>query len=146
MKFRSALWLLSLALITTLTAGCGFLAKESPKVGSVTLTDQVDPTSKAAKTALTSFPKGARLMYVSVQVLNPRKGTKVKAQWFYDKDGNGTYQGIDEAEVTFDTFSRDRYAAFSLEAAKDPFPPGPYKVQVLLDGAQAKELTFNVGQ
>ncbi|HEY3369153.1 MAG TPA: hypothetical protein VGK74_29210 [Symbiobacteriaceae bacterium] len=143
MKFRLRLWLLSLTLIVAILSGCS-LTKEPPKVGTVTLTDQVDSSTKAAKTALTGFPKGTRLMYVSVQVLNPRKGTKVEVHWFYDKDSNGQYNRVDAADVTFDTASRDRYAAFSLEAANPPFPPGAYSVQVFLDGQQVRELKFKV--
>ncbi|MGE5673361.1 MAG: hypothetical protein ACM3XM_05690 [Mycobacterium leprae] len=141
MKIRLPLLLLCFLLIAGSLAGCALSGRETA-IGSVTLTDEVDAVSKAAKTALSSFPKEAKTFYASVQVLHPDKGTRVGARWFYDKDGNGSYNLIDSAEVTF-AQSGDRYAAFSLTATST-FPSGAYKVIVLLNGNEVRELKFSV--
>ena len=143
MKHRYTHWVLCLLLTAGLLGGCGLLTKEPPAVASVTLTDKVDPRTRAAANAVTAFPKGTKVMYTSVQVLRPQKGTKVEAHWHYDQEGKGSFGLVDAAEVVFDTASQDRHVAFSLEATTT-FPAGAYKVQVFLDGKAVKELAFSV--
>lgn len=140
MKLRRYMVLLSFLLAAGLLAGCGLFASQPATVGAVTLTDKVNPTTRAPLTSLTKFPRDSKLMYVSSRVENARKGTKVEARWYYDKEGNGQYGIVDTATVTFDV-QGDRYVAFSLAAATT-FPTGKYKVEIYLDGKLAKELPF----
>lgn len=136
MKLRLTVWFLCLSLASGLLGGCGLLSKDSPKVASVTLSDKIDSTTKAALTSLATFPKDSKLLYASVKVLNPQKGTKVEARWFLAD------RPINSSEVTF-TETGDRHVAFSL-TAREPFPPGEYKVQIWLDGKLAEEKPFGV--
>jgi hypothetical protein len=139
-KLRPYLLLLSLLLAASLLAGCGLFVSNPPSVGAVTLTDKVDASTKAPLTSLTKFPKESKLMYVSARVENARKGTRVEARWYYDKEGNGHYGVVDTATVTFDV-QGDRYVAFSLAAATT-FPAGKYKVEIYLDDKLVKEQPF----
>jgi hypothetical protein len=141
--FRLPLWLVCLVL-AVLTVGCGPGRSSAPaSIASVTLTDQVDEVSRAPVRSVTAYPAGAKVMFVSALVKSPQKGTKVEAQWFYDKEGKGTFVPVASSPVTFEEASRDKYVAFKLEAT-ETFPAGAYKVQVSLDGKMAKEIAFKV--
>ena len=145
MKFRPPIWLVCLLLCAALTAGCSLSkGKEPASVAAATLTDQVDEKTKAPLRSLTSFPSGSKVIFISALIKNPQTGTKVEAQWFYDKERKGNFLPVDTATVTFDAASRDKYVAYSLQAA-ETFPDGTYKVQIWLDGKMAKEITFTIG-
>lgn len=135
---RAPLWLLSLVLAATLMAGCGLLSKGEPSVASVTVTDKVDERTREALRSVTSFPSGPKEFFASVKVLNPRKGTRVKARWLYEN------RPVDEYELTFD-MTGDRYVAFNLTTNPGKtFPSGAYKVLVFLDDKQVSETSFTV--
>lgn len=140
MTVRAPLWLISLLLVALSLTGC---SKEPPSLVSATLTDKVDDVTKAPLNPMTSFPQGSKLLYLSTLVKNPVKGTKVEARWLYDKEGKGNFATIDTSSVPFDDAARQRYVAFSLEAAT-VFPAGAYKVQVLLNDQLIKEVAFSV--
>jgi hypothetical protein len=142
-KFRLMGILLSLVLIAVTLSGCGLLSQEPPSVASVTLSSQVDDRTKAAVNPVTSFPTKSKQLFASVRVEDPQPGTKVEARWLYDQDGDGSFKVVDVAEVSF-TEKGNRYVAFSLRAPTT-FPDGRYKVQVLLDGEQAQEVSFQIG-
>lgn len=144
MKIRALCLTIALFLVASLAAGCGlFGPKEPASLASVTLTDQVDDHTKAPLSNLTEFPAGTKVLYVSALVKAPAKGTGVQAQWWYDKEGKGTFSPIDTADVTFPDAAREKYVAFSLTATTT-FPPGAYKVKVSVDNASVRELAFTV--
>lgn len=136
MPVRFLVVLLSLAAL--LLGGCGLTKADPPSIGSLTVTDRVEEPTKAPGTPLTTFPSQSTHFYASVQVLNPAKKTRVMARWYFDQ------KLIDEYEVTFER-PGDRYVAFKLqsETAK-PFPPGSYKVEILLDGKLVEQKSFQV--
>jgi hypothetical protein len=130
-----ALFLTVMALLLT---GCGLVKSDPPAIGSLTLTDRIDEHTKAATSPRDGFPAQTGQFFASVQVLNPVKQTKVMARWYFDQ------KLIDEYELTFDV-TGDRYVAFQLTSAADkPFPSGPYKVEVLLDGRLVEQKEFRV--
>lgn len=140
MRYRLPICLTTLVLAAAILAGCGLLTGRPPSIGTLTLTDRVDERTQAALNPLTNLPHDTTRIFLSVQVENARKGTRVEGRWLYDKLGQGNYGMIDRAEVTFDV-TGDRYVAFSLTAAT-PLPPGAYKAVVYLDGKQAAERAF----
>jgi hypothetical protein len=141
-KFRVLLLMLALLLALGLVEGCSALTGKPPTMGAVALTEKVNEQTKAPLAAVTKFPKGSKLMYVSARVENGRQGTKVEARWFYDKEGKGRFGMVDSKAVTFDV-TGSRYAAFSLEAATT-FPSGTYKVEIWLNDKLAREVPFSV--
>lgn len=137
-KVRFLFGTLLLTLVLHLLTGCGILKKDPPTIASLTLTDKVDERRKSALIPRTSFPRETREFFASVQVLNPRKGTIVKAEWYFER------KLVDESDVTFDV-AGDRYVAFNLVTASNkPFPNGPYKVKIFLDGKMTHEMDFRV--
>jgi hypothetical protein len=141
--FRAPAWLAGLLLTALLLSGCNLLSKEPPTLASATVTDQVDAKTRAPAREVTTFPKDSKQLYVSALIKNPRQGTKVQAIWQYDRENRGAFAPVDEKEVSFDKESRERYVAFGLTATTT-FPAGTYRVQLLLDGTLAKEITFHV--
>lgn len=142
MRQRFWVLMLSLCLAMLAAAGCGGANSGPPRVVSLALTTQIDPTTKAPQDAVEQFPQNTKVMYVSVRIDNPRKGTEVEAKWYYDSQGKGQFGLVDSSKVTFPD-GKKRYAAFSLTAA-DQFPAGSYKVAILVDGQVAQEKVFIV--
>jgi hypothetical protein len=131
-------WILGLCLFSALLAGCNLLSKAGPTVATVTLTDKVDERTKAALTPLLTFPPNSTEFYASVKVMDPQKGTKVKARWLYND------LPIDEYEITF-SITGDRHVAFNLTAsAGKTFPTGSYKVLIFLNESKVSETPFTV--
>lgn len=141
MKFRATALLICLAAIV-LTLGC---AAVSPGIVSVTLTDQVEEQTMAPKAPRDSFTTATTMIYAATLVSNPRKGTQVEAQWTFAKDGQGSPVPVDSSSVTFGAASAQNYVAFSLKAVTT-FLPGTYKVQILLDGKPARDVTFTIAE
>jgi hypothetical protein len=130
-------------LLLSLLAGCSLIRQDPPSVHSITMTDQVEPHSKAPIHSVTTFPKNTRQLYASVRVLRPRKGSKIEGRWYYDKDRKQNFRLVNSADVIFDRSSKERYVAFTL-TSDQPFPPGAYKVEVLLEGQMAGAVEFLV--
>ncbi|HWI61117.1 MAG TPA: hypothetical protein VNT75_04750 [Symbiobacteriaceae bacterium] len=142
-KLRASIPLLVSLLAALLLSGCSLLAKDPPGVGSLTLTDKVQEGSMAPVSQLDAFTSAHKVIYATVLVQNPRKGTQVTARWTFDREGSGTFIAVDESSVTFPQDSTENYVAFSLKAVS-AFLPGTYKVEVLLDGKPVREQTFKV--
>jgi len=134
--------MLSLCLAMLAAAGCGGANSGPPRVVSLALATQIDPTTKAPQNTVERFPLNTKVMYVTVQIENPRKGTEVEGKWYYDSQGRGHFGLVDSSKVTFPD-RKKRYVAFSLRAA-DQFPAGSYKVAILVDGQVAQEKLFEV--
>lgn len=136
MRQRSVV--LFLTVVTLLLTGCGLVNSDPPAIGSLTLTDRIDEHTKAATSPRDGFNAQTSQFYASVKVLNPVQQTKVMARWYYDQ------KLVDEYELAFDV-KGDRYVAFQLtSAAGKPFPAGPYKIEVLLDGTLVEQKEFRV--
>jgi len=139
---RAILALVVLCLVGLTLAARLWLESGPPRVTTLALTTQIDPATKAPRTTLEDFPPGTKVMYAVVKVKNPRRGTRVESKWYFDRYGTGRYGLVDSSFVTFPD-RRDRYVAFSL-AAQETFPPGTYKVSILVDGQVALEREFRV--
>lgn len=130
-------WLIVSLLLVFLT-GCGLVKRQPPSITSITITDQVDQRTRAPITPRTQFPPTASEFFASVRVAHAVKGTRVKAEWYYEG------KLVDEADVVFPE-PGDRYVAFNLVSAEQkPFPSGTYKVKVFLDGAGGQEAHFAI--
>ena len=138
--FRVPLRLLCLLLAAFTLVSC---STPPPTLTSAVLTDKVDEQTMAPLNPVSSFPKTAKTLYVSSLVANPKKGTRVEAHWFFDKESKGSYLAVDQAVVTFESVGKNRYVAFRLDAVTE-FQPGTYKVELHLDDKLTKELTFAV--
>ncbi len=138
MKLRLLGALLFLALGANLLAGCSLYTKEPPAIGSLTVTDKVNERTKEPIGAVSNFPPKPLQFFASAKILNPRKGTRVQARWYYED------KLVDEADVQFEA-TGDRYVAFNLIAAQNkPFPSGQYQVRLFLDGKPQQQLDFKV--
>jgi len=135
-------WLLPAAI---LLGGCSLLSQSPPAVGPVTLTDKVAEKTMAPLNPTDKFSTATQLIYASALVQNARKGTRVDAEWTFDKEGQGTYVPVDSSGVTFPQAGKENYVAFSLKAVTT-FMPGTYKVRILLDGKPAREATFTIAE
>lgn len=135
-RARKRIVLLVLAAI--LLGGCGLFSKEPVTVTSLTLTDQVDEKTKQAVRPVQSYPAGATQFFASVKVINPQKGTKVTARWLFEG------KLVDEWPLEFQS-TGDRFVAFNLVSnGNQPFPPGSYRVEILLDDQPKLQQDFKV--
>lgn len=137
-KLRLLGMILAVALGANLVAGCSLLTKEPPAIGSLTVTDKVNERTREPIGAVSNFAPKPLQFFASAKVLNPRKGTRVQARWYYED------KLVDESDVQFEA-TGDRYVAFNLVAAQDkPFPSGQYQVRLFLDGKPQQQLDFKV--
>lgn len=138
MTSRSFVGFLTATLLLAALAGCGLGKRQAPSITSLTVTDQVDPHTKSPLAPRTEFPPTAAEFFASVRVAHAVKGTRVKAEWYYEG------KLVDESDVVFPE-AGDRYVAFNLiSASKKPFPSGSYKVRVFLDDTAGPESLFSV--
>lgn len=139
MKVRRRFGILLVLIAIGLISGCGLFRREPAAIDSLTLTDQVDERTKQAVRPLNGFPATATQFFASVKVLNAGKGTKVTARWLYEG------KLVDEWPLVFQDADGDRFVAFNLvHRDSQPFPPGSYRVEILLDGKLVKQQDFNV--
>jgi len=129
--------------MAAVVSGCSSMGKKPPGIASVTVTDKVDEKSMAPQNSVSRFSKDVNRLFVAVLVTNPQKGTVAEVQWYFQKPGETDWQAFDKAKVTFDAKTRDRYAAFSLEAAAG-FSPGSYKAEILLNGKSERAVSFAI--
>ncbi len=110
--------------------------RSPPSVDGVTLATAVDSNFKAVGSTTTFAPTDK--FYASAQVSNVIVGTKVEARWYF---------GTDEVTQGRTSITSDKtgsgYYSFSLSNAS-PFPVGDYKVEIYLDGALVKTVSFKV--
>jgi len=107
-------------------------------VGSLTVTDRINERTKEPVGAVSNFAPKPSQFFASAKILNPRKGTRVVARWYFED------KLVDESEVKFDV-TGDRYVAFNLKAAQNkPFPSGRYQVRVLIDDNPQQQVDFKV--
>lgn len=138
-RFTLLAWCLAAALL--LMTACSPLSASPPSIESATLTDQVDERTMAALHPRTAFPAATQRIFAAVKVADATKGTKVEAQWFYNKDSAG-YLHVDNAVYIFEK-GVSQHVAFSL-VSTEGLPKGEYKVVILLDGQETKEIPFTV--
>ncbi len=128
-KYLSALVLLTLSF---LLLACG--KAEPPSIGEVVAAKSLDSAYKPLE--LTSTYQAVDTIYLSVQVKNLLKGSKVTVQ--YKRDGK-LYKETDMVS----SGKGSGYFGFMLESVAG-HELGSYTAEVYLDGSLAKTLTFTV--
>ncbi|OJV91199.1 MAG: hypothetical protein BGO39_26460 [Chloroflexi bacterium 54-19] len=99
----------------------------------------IDGTS--ASGATTTF-KPSDTFYAAVNLNNPKSTTKVKATLTAVQTADGTTnRQVTSTEIT--TSNSENFVNFKF-SLPNPWPTGKYKVDLLLDGAAAQTLNFEV--
>ena len=104
-------------------------------VGAIQLGRSLNEDSTVASFTTTFKPSDT--IYLSVHTTDKGSGT-ITARWFY----NGRPAGERSKAVSFRSAGATE---FHMESAAG-FPPGPYNVDVLLDGKPVGSRTFSVGK
>lgn len=107
-------------------------------VGQPVITDKVDPDSQKPLSVLLTVPAATDRIYASVEV-RARQGQKVGAMWYY----NGNLQDHLTTELTIPK-DYAGWASFDIDNGGKPWPAGPYRVEVYLDGVQQHATNFTV--
>ena len=126
------------------TPGGSTAAFRSPggEVGPIVWAAEIDPLTKAPRTAVESFPADTGTLFAAVPVERMEPGTEVRAQWSY----NGNPLDIAPVVVRSDGAARGAWLEFHLSrSGETPWPDGIYAVRVLIDGAPAVEAAIVVG-
>ena len=135
-----AVLLLAAALFTTGVSGSEETGKAGgPKLKLAMLTS--DKYSRNEKTVFSpDFPK----IYAVYQIAEAAPGTKLKAVWIAEKvDGVEANRKISESESTFSA-KGEFLGAFSCVKPPQGWSAGTYSVEISLDGAVRKTLSFRV--
>jgi hypothetical protein len=107
----------------------------NPRVAAVTLTHKLDNEDRATDKVTTFAPEDD--FYASVEVADLKKGQQVEGRWYQST------KLIDSASADIENFTRERFVSFSLKSRED-FPPGDYRLEIMIDGKLAKSTRFTV--
>jgi len=101
-------------------------------------------TDKYSRTEQTVFSSDFPRIFAVYQVADAAQGTKLKAVWIADKvDGLDAKTKINEGESTFSA-KGEYMGAFSCARPPKGWSAGTYVVELSVDGAVRKTLSFRV--
>jgi hypothetical protein len=101
-------------------------------------------SDKYSRTEQTVFSSDFPRIFAVYQVADAAQGTKLKAVWFAEKvEGLDAKTKINEGESTFSA-KGEYMGAFSCPKPPKGWPAGAYLVEISVDGAVRKTLSFRV--
>lgn len=134
----TGLFLVGFILLALVLVACG--GDDGPTaISKAEMGTGIDGSSASGVT--TTF-KPTDTFYTAVNLTNPKATTKVKATLTAVQTADGTTNRVvTETELT--TSNSENFLNFKF-TLPNPWPTGKYKVDLLLDGAAAKTLDFEV--
>lgn len=126
-------------LFSPATSQSGFFSSNKAEISEPAMSDSIDQKTQAPLAVKEHFPLETGDIYATIKISDAPAKTEIKAIFFLENDGE--QQIAEDALVIEGT----RYLSFALARPSIGWPPGKYKVKFLLNGEEAEQLLFSVG-